>query len=664
MKFFFLCLSLLVYFNTAACAADTPRTVVKANFATTDPAQVASPDTPATLTNDPAQEVDGARSLLGDSRTSGSQWNEFFHSKAGLFQADQAYDVSFDYKVIARAPGATFYALFRRQNGSGTDGWTQWKGSPGSTGHVTLSLATRNAGDYYLIIGIENKGAEAINNLIIQTDPAHRPLVGVWPAPVRTWTSPGHTRYYMDSVHGNDAHSGRSPSQAWRTLARVNAGTFAPGDTILLAAGSHWTGFLAPGGSGTPTAPIRMTRYGTGPLPAIDAQGHALATLYLSNVQGWEVSDLNITNTSHVPQPHLTGVTVSEFNFGVAHHIVLKGLFVHNVNGSDVKAEGGGSGISCTCGGSKVRSRFDGLMIEHCHLVHTDRNGITMGGNWTRDATWFPSLHVVIQGNLLEDIGGDGIVPLACDGALVADNILRGGRMRAKDYAAGIWPWSCDNTVIEHNFVSGMHGTHDGEGYDSDYNCRNTLFQDNVSEHNDGGFMLICDDGSQHLPWNIGNQGTIIRDNISINDRLHTFNITGPCQNTTITNNVFYIGPGQSVTAVNGGNWGGPWPSDTRFLNNLFYAAGHAGFSMGGMAGTVFNHNDFWGHFTGLPTDAHALHINPKLTDPGSLTPAAYRPLPGSPLLHAGVAARDLGLHGFGGGPVTHPPAIGAFQTP
>jgi parallel beta helix pectate lyase-like protein len=117
-----------------------------------------------------------------------------------------------------------------------------------------------------------------------------------------------------------------------------------------------------------------------------------------------------------------------------------------------------------------------------------------MGGNWHRDR-WYPSLRVVIRGNLLEDVGGDGIVPLACDGALVEHNILKGGRMRAEDYAAGIWPWSCDNTVVQHNEVSGMKGTRDGEGYDSDYNCRGTLFQYNFSHNNDGGFMLICNNG-------------------------------------------------------------------------------------------------------------------------------------------------------------------------
>ena len=455
--------------------------------------------------------------------------------------------------------------------------------------------------------------------------------------------------YYVDSRQGNDTADGRSVAHAWRTLARINAGTFAPDDRILLRAGGHWAGFLAPGGSGTPSRPITLTRYGQGAKPQIDGQGLTLATLALNNVECWEVSGLDIANKGTRPQPKLAGVVVDAYDFGTARHILLKDLDIHDVTGSNVKADGGGAGINCACGGDKVKSRFDGLTIEGCHLTRTDRNGITMGGNWKRDASWFPSLHVVIRGNRLDDIGGDGIVPIGCDGALVEHNILHGGRMRAQDYAAGIWPWSCDNTVLQYNEVSGMKGTSDGEGYDCDYNCRNTLFQYNLSHDNDGGFMLICDDGSQHLPWNIGNSGSVIRDNISVSDGLHTFNITGPCKNTRIYNNTFYIGKGGSMEAVASGNWGGAYADDTRFLNNRFYAKGQAKFDLGGMTHVTFDHNAFWGDFPNRPADPHA-----------------YVPRPGSPSPGVGALVPNNGGRDFWGRPVpaAAPPSIGASQNP
>ena len=338
--------------------------------------------------------------------------------------------------------------------------------------------------------------------------------------------------------------------------------------------------------------------------------------------------NLDVANTGSGFQSKLNGVQIHENDFGTAHDIVLRDLYVHDVNGSNDK-QFGGSGLSCECRGNKVKSRFDRLLVEHCHLVHTDRNGISLYGNSGRDH-WYPSLHVVIRGNVLEDIGGDGIVPRACDGALVEHNIVRGCRMRAKDHAAGIWPWGCDTTVVQYNEVSGMKGTLDAEGYDSDYNCRGTCFQYNLSHDNDGGFMLICTYGGLGLPKSIGNIGTIIRYNISVNDRLHTFNMTGSCQNTLICNNVLYVGKKQAVNAISSGNWGNAWPNDTRFFNNLFYVdqGSSASFDLEGMRKVLFDHNAFWGQFKNRPADAHAVIGDPKLIAPGSLSSQGYVPGP------------------------------------
>ena len=70
--------------------------------------------------------------------------------------------------------------------------------------------------------------------------------------------------------------------------------------------------------------------------------------------------------------------------------------------------------------------------------------------------------------------------------------------MRCRDAAAGIWPWDCDDTIIQFNEVSGMKGTVDGQGFDSDFLCRRSLFQYNYSHNNDGGFMLICTPGNSY----------------------------------------------------------------------------------------------------------------------------------------------------------------------
>jgi len=102
-----------------------------------------------------------------------------------------------------------------------------------------------------------------------------------------------------------------------------------------------------------------------------------------------------------------------------------------------------------------VKSRFDGLLIEGCHLVRTTAMASALRPYSKDPDKWFPSLNVVIRKNLLEDIGGDAIKVEGSDHALVEHNIVRGARRRCNDYAAGIWPWASDNTVIQFNEVSG-----------------------------------------------------------------------------------------------------------------------------------------------------------------------------------------------------------------
>lgn len=66
----------------------------------------------------------------------------------------------------------------------------------------------------------------------------------------------GGTTYYVDSTIGDDSNSGTSPETPWKTLDKVTATTFLPGDTILLKSGSIWNGeWLWPKGSGTADAP-------------------------------------------------------------------------------------------------------------------------------------------------------------------------------------------------------------------------------------------------------------------------------------------------------------------------------------------------------------------------------------------------------------------------
>ena len=185
-------------------------------------------------------------------------------------------------------------------------------------------------------------------------------------------------------------------------------------------AGTRYVGQLKPQGSGTEPAPIMIEKFGEGAAPRIDAEGKYLDALLLRNVEFWEVQDLELTNLGTNREPWRTGVRVVTDGFGAMRHMRLRNLFVHDVNG-DLDKSREGCGIYFESRGAN-QSHFDGLVIENCRVVRTDRNGICQ-----RTSGRARSVNVVIRSNLLEDIGGDGIKIWGSNGARVEHKRRRRG---------------------------------------------------------------------------------------------------------------------------------------------------------------------------------------------------------------------------------------------
>lgn len=503
------------------------------------------------------------------------------------------------------------------------------------------------------------------------------------------------TTYYLDASAGDDAHAGTSPNKAWRSLEKVNSTVFAPGDRLLLRAGTSNAGTLRLQGSGREGAPIVVDRYGEGAKPRIDAQGNHDEALLLRNVEYWEVSNLALTNRGGQRAPFRAGVRLVVDDFGTAHHIHLKGLHVHDVNGiiHDSSSPFGGVVVENRAGGIQFMtynadgakpSRFDGLLIENCHLERTDRDGITGWAGHKDHGKWYPynrqhwqpNLNVIIRGNLLEDIGGCGIVPRACVGALIEGNIVRGAGLRVSSGTAGIWCWSCDGTLVQLNDVSGVKGPVrangrivDGMGYDCDFNCRDSVFQYNYSHGNAGGFIGLFTGGAgfNAQKGNVGNIGTIIRYNISQNDGATSgaifYHVPGGARDVQIYNNTFFVGQDLDLRAFSQA-----LSDQYSVRNNVFYAEGKLSFSL--PIEGAFSHNALFGGIVDPPANPNGLTVNPRLVAPGrggdtrgSLT--GYQVQPGSPLIGAGTLIEANGGYDFWGNPVSaaEQPDIGAHST-
>ena len=377
--------------------------------------------------------------------------------------------------------------------------------------------------------------------------------------------------YHVDAQTGADDRDGLSDATAWRTLERVNRASFQPGDQVRFRAGGVWTGQLVITALGEPGRPVRFGAYGAGSRPRIDTAGAFEDAVLMRNARHVELRDLELTNHGPDDRPR-RGVHIVADNCGVLTNLTVAGLFIHDVNGTQRRKDNGG--IIFRTLGRQVASAFDGLTLERNIIWRVDRSAIAADSYHANRTRWFPSHRVVIRDNWVGDIGGDGIVPWATDGCLVEHNILEGANERAGTYNAGIWPWSTDNTLLRLNRASGVKTLMDGQGFDSDYNSRNTVLEFNLSHDNEGGFLLICSPGQRKPEEHIGNVGTIARYNLSRHDGARTFHVSA-VERTLIHHNAIYVGPGQDVQVWLLSDWSG-WARDLEVRANLFHSEGVA----------------------------------------------------------------------------------------
>lgn len=333
-----------------------------------------------------------------------------------------------------------------------------------------------------------------------------------------TTTGSARTTVHVDceAAAGGDG-SARAPLNS---LAQASALSLAPGQRLLFARGTVCSGSLEIQNSGQPGDPITIGAYGKGPLPQID--GTSTDAVLLENTSDITVEDLEITNegTPDVPRRGVHLVA----NGTLVQDVALEKLNIHDVDGNLTKDTGGSGGIQLDALGTSPDGRFDDVTISDNQIDHVSRSGIFVVG--TQDGSRPPatdewsagSTGIVVRGNSLDHLAGDGIVATGTVGAVLEDNDVSDGNEAGTPFTgsdpicdAGIWAWNANSSIIEDNVVSDMEFNGcDGEGYDVDYNQDGTVVQDNVSDDNAGGFILFCTDENPHHAE--------VRYNLSIDD--------------------------------------------------------------------------------------------------------------------------------------------------
>lgn len=432
------------------------------------------------------------------------------------------------------------------------------------------------------------------------------------------------TVYYIDATSGCDDNSGLSPEKAWKTLERASQQQLQAGEKLLLKRGETFDGILEITAQGTADKRITIDAYGDGnKQPCISAPDSSMYAMRIFNSDYLTVQNLDITNTGSIRLAGRTGLKIECRDYGTSHSIHINNIFVHDVNGSLVKTEGGGSGILIENGGKEILSNFDSLTIENCKIARCARNAMIWDGYSSRE-NWFPSKHTIVRNNLIEEVPGDGIVPIGCDSSLIEYNVMRDcpDVLPMTEAAAGFWPWSCDNTIIQFNDVSGHKAPWDAQAYDCDYNCTNTTIQYNYSHGNYGGLVLICNSGASGI-YRL-NDSSKVRYNISIGDGIRpketrsgmfspNIHIAGPVTRTLVERNIIHSNiKGEKEidrTMITSDSWDG-FADSTTFHNNIFYTAEKSRFNMTESTNNIFEENWFIGDYNNLPDDPKAKRVS------------------------------------------------------
>lgn len=405
------------------------------------------------------------------------------------------------------------------------------------------------------------------------------------------------TDYYINSVTGNDLNNGTSQATPWRTIANINTTTFQPGDKILFQAGQSWTGTIKPQGSGSATNPILIGKYGSGANPILNGDGTVncsakpgfirYCTILLYNQEYWTIRDLevtnynpaeeggitlatwesnNITNYASVTEPpQYAGVNtpkaaifIQANNIGQVDQFRLLNLNVHGVNGDISNRDNGGIMFHVFNNGSDAPTYFNDILIDSSYVHDVDRVGIFNISDYdnrtfTVNTDWTPTQNFIIRNCTIRRTGGNGIIVRVSNNPIIEKCLFDVCAIKTTGNA--VYPYNVDGAVLQFNearYTKANVGDEDAGGFDSDYKTKNTVIQYNYSHHNDFGSLITGGPGSF-------NDNTIFRYNIMERDGLiardggigkFAFRIAGTSTNTTVHNNIIYLGITQSNTKI------------------------------------------------------------------------------------------------------------------
>lgn len=249
--------------------------------------------------------------------------------------------------------------------------------------------------------------------------------------------SPQGRHFYVDTS-GSDKASGRSPANAWRTVARVNAADLRPGDEVSFRAGQSFSDSpLKPRRSGAKGARIIYSSFGSG--RAILRQG-----VVVDSIAWITVKRLQMRGTAE-------GVG-SGGGSGARHIDVIENRISHVERGINSPNPADRDWLIAD---NTIRHTGDSGVIVQGSSFTITRNVIHDTGRdaritYGKHGIYSKSAHVRISDNSISDFATEGISTRFPD-AKIIDNVIRGGESGIAYYRDAAMPGAtttiCGNTI-------------------------------------------------------------------------------------------------------------------------------------------------------------------------------------------------------------------------
>ena len=336
----------------------------------------------------------------------------------------------------------------------------------------------------------------------------------------------GKANTYYVSTTGNDANNGKSISEAWQTITKVNSTSFVPGDIILFQAGATFTGLIdkPQGAGGVNGNPITFGSYGGGKATISSGTDEGI---YIGNSGNVTIKNLVIKGAGYMT----TSMWVSGIDF---YQEASSPSDLDNITIDNVEVYGfGGMGILIST--ESVNYGYNHVNVTNSLLHDNGMGGFQITGSWddSKSLVRYSHSDVYIANckayynhgryDYKDNWSGSGILVAGTVGGTVEYcEAYENGKDNGATAGGPIGIWMDDSKYVTIQYCISHHNKGgatkiDGGGFDIDGGCYGGVIQECDSYENEG-----C--GYGFFQWTTGNawSNDTVRNNTSTNDARNT----------------------------------------------------------------------------------------------------------------------------------------------